>query len=86
MITREDVVDKIRKYLQRQISVETLVDWAEEAMQEAEFEPEHYEAIRDVIARLGVADVRAFGLTWEECEKLLGELGYRTSIEVTRVE
>ena len=86
MITREDVVEKISKYLRRQLSLEALVDWSVEAMQEAEFEPEHYEVIRDVVTRLGVADVRAFGLTWEECEKLLGELGYRTSIEVTRVE
>ncbi len=35
-----------------------------------------------VIGRLGVADVRAFGLTWEACEELLGTLGYTARVEV----
>ena len=33
-------------------------------------------AIRSAVSRLGVADVRAFGLTWEDCEEMLGQLGY----------
>jgi hypothetical protein len=37
---------------------------------------------RLVVSRLGVADVRAFGLTWEDCENLLARPGYRTSVEV----
>jgi hypothetical protein len=35
-----------------------------------------------VIARLGVADVRAFGLAWEDCEELLGKLGFAPRVEV----
>ena len=34
-----------------------------------------------VVSRIGVADVRAFGLTWEDCENLLDRLGYRTRVE-----
>ena len=40
------------------------------------------EDLSEVVSRLGVADVRAFGLTWEDCENLLGRLGYRTRVEV----
>ncbi len=38
--------------------------------------------ISSVIARLGVADVRAFGLAWEDCEELLRKLGFTPRVEV----
>ena len=38
--------------------------------------------IARVVARLGVADVRAFGLAWEDCEELLRALGYAACVEV----
>jgi hypothetical protein len=38
--------------------------------------------IRDVVARVGVADVRAFGLTWEDCEQLLTQLGYSAQVSI----
>ena len=33
-------------------------------------------------ARLGVADVRAFGLAWEDCEEILAELGFVPRVEL----
>lgn len=38
--------------------------------------------LRNVVARLGVADVRAFGLTWEDCEGLLQQLGYAARVDI----
>jgi len=35
-----------------------------------------------VIARLGVAHVRAFGLAWEDCEDLLRKPGLAPRVEV----
>jgi len=35
-----------------------------------------------VVARLGVADIRAFGLAWEDCEELLGQLGFVPRVEL----
>jgi hypothetical protein len=58
------------------------VDWAERAMMSTEFTAQNGEQIRDVVARLGLADVRAFGLTWEDCEQLLQSLGYSARIEI----
>jgi hypothetical protein len=56
--------------------------WAESAMMEGEFDTQHFTAIRDVVARLGVADVRAFGLTWDDCEQLLKRLGYAAHVQI----
>ena len=82
-ITRQTVAGKLTSYLQHEITLDELVEWAENAMMEGEFAEEGFEDTRDVVARLGVTDVRAFGLTWEDCEALLRKLGYSTHIEVT---
>ena len=49
---------------------------------EAEFAEQDASAIADAVARLGVADVRAFGLTWEDCEQLLRQLGYAARVDI----
>jgi hypothetical protein len=82
VITHQTVADKMAAYLQHELSLADLVAWAESAMMEGEFETQHFTAIRDVIARLGVADVRAFGLTWDDCEHLLGRLGYAAHVQI----
>ncbi|MBI3301471.1 MAG: hypothetical protein HYZ72_05250 [Deltaproteobacteria bacterium] len=81
-LTREIVVRKLEAYLHHQLSLDDLVVWANVAMMEGDFEEEHFDAIRDAVARLGLADVRAFGLTWEECENLLQHLGYHARVEI----
>ena len=81
-ITRRTAAEKLIDYLQHKIAVAELVDWAESAMMEGEFEEEHFDVLRDVISRLGLADVRAFGLTWEDCEDFLARLGYKVNVTV----
>jgi hypothetical protein len=49
---------------------------------DGEFDPAHRPTIRDVVARIGVADVRAFGLTWEDYEQLLSQLGYSAQVRI----
>lgn len=85
LITKQTVADKITAYLQHKIGVDDLVDWAESTMMDAEFAEADSNILRKVVPRLGVADVRAFGLTWEDCESLLSDLGYATRVEVTTV-
>ena len=82
MITRQTVAGKIAAYLQHSITLEQLVDWAENAVMEGEFAPEETQILRKVVPRLGVADVRAFGLTWEDCEHLLKQLGYAAQVHI----
>lgn len=79
-VTRAQVVARIEDYLHHRLTLAELVDWSERVMMGGEFADDD-PTLRDVVARLGVADVRAFGLSWEDCEDLLGRLGYR--VEVT---
>jgi hypothetical protein len=51
-------------------------------MQEGVFADDGAETISSVVARLGVADVRAFGLTWEECEAMLKRLGFSARVAI----
>ena len=81
-ITRHNTAQKLTDYLHHKTTHAELVDWAETAMMDGEFEEEHVEVLREIISRIGLADVRAFGLTWEDCEDFLAKLGYRASITV----
>ena len=81
-ITRRVAAQKLIDYLQHKIAAAELVDWAELAMMDGEFDEEHFDLLRDVISRVGLADVRAFGLTWEDCENFLARLGYKVNVTV----
>jgi cobyrinic acid a,c-diamide synthase len=82
MITKQAVAERIAAYLHHAMTLEQLVDWAENALMEGEFDERDVDVLRAVIARLGVADVRAFGLTWEDCEEALRQLGYSARVEI----
>ncbi len=84
MITRNTLATQLRDYLQHRITRATLVDWAEQAMMEEEFDNRDLDTIRDITSRLGLADVREFGLTWEDCDGYLSRLGYRTRVDVVQ--
>jgi hypothetical protein len=82
-VTRQITADKIADYLRGKLSQAQLVDWAEGAMMDAEFEPADTELLSDIIGRLGMADVAEFGLRWQDCEEFLRRLGYRATVTVS---
>ena len=83
MITRQLVARTIAAWLHHEISLEALVAWAETAMmQEAFAEPDVVD-LATIVGRLGAADVRSFGLSWEDCEQLLKQLGYTAHVDIT---
>lgn len=84
MITRQTIADKIADYLHRGLTVGELVDWAENALYEGELDDTDAPLLADVAARLGMADVREFGLTWEDCDKLLRDLGYKARVDIVK--
>ncbi|MCS6910983.1 MAG: hypothetical protein NZM11_10525 [Anaerolineales bacterium] len=86
MITRETVRSRISAYLNHQLSLEELVDWAERALLDEAVEERDAVVLRDVVARLGLADVRQFGLTWEDFSTLLARLGYITEVRVVAAD
>lgn len=81
-VTRKTVAKKLADYLHGQLSQPALVDWAERAMMDADFDEHDSELLADVVGRLGLADVAEFGLRWEDCENFLRRLGYRAHVEV----
>jgi hypothetical protein len=79
VITRQIIAGKIASYLHHELRLDDLVAWAEEQIIDGEFDsPES----RDVAARIGLADVRAFGLTWEDCKSMLQKLGFRADMQI----
>jgi hypothetical protein len=82
-ITKKTVADKIAAYLHYETTLAQLVDWSENVLRDGELLADRDAgAISSVIARLGVADVRVFGLAWEDCEELLHQLGFSPRVEV----
>jgi hypothetical protein len=93
-ITRQIVAHKISDYLHGKLSQAELVDWAERAMMDADFDEIDMDVLSDIIGRLGLADVAAvtqpearpgfqFGLRWQDCEEFLRRLGYRAKVIVS---
>lgn len=82
-ITRQITADKIAAYLHGKVSQAELVDWAERAMMDSDFEEADTEVLAEIIGRLGLADVAEFGLRWQDCEDFLRRLGYRATVTVS---
>ena len=82
IVTKQIVAEQFRSYLQHRITLPQLVDWAENAMMDVEFDDKDAEVIAAVVSRIGVADVRAFGLTWSDCEELLAKLGFSARVDI----
>jgi hypothetical protein len=82
MITREVLAFRLRDYLQHRITRAALVDWAENAMMDGDFDDSDLDTIRDITGRLALADVREFGLTWEDCNAFLSRFGFRAQVSV----
>jgi hypothetical protein len=85
-ITRKTVATKLAAYLGHELALGDLVEWAEEALQEGTFEARDIKLIAAVVGRIGVADVRGFGLAWEDCEQLLKQLGYSARVDISAAQ
>lgn len=83
IINKKIVGAKLLSYLQHKINLNELVNWAESTIMKADFENKEAKILREVLGKLGVADVKMFGLTWDDCEKLMRKLGYKIKIEAS---
>ena len=79
-IGQEEVANKILSYLNHSISLEEMVDWAENMICEADYEERNFELIKSILGRLGLADVKEFGLSWDDCYNYLSQLGYQVKV------
>jgi len=85
IITRKLLAEMLIKYINRGVDLSTLINWAEEMIRESDFVSNSFEMIRDILAHIGLADVREFGLTWDDCYEYLYRLGYHVKVELIEV-
>jgi len=83
IVTKKVLTEKLEKYLNREISLNELVDWAEKMLCDEDFDKKDFELIRDILARLGLADVKEFGLSWEDCCEYLHLLGHTATVSIS---
>ena len=79
MITRETVAKMLCDYLHGDLALSELVDWSENSIAEEEFENAK---LLEIVGRLGLADVRAFGLAWEDFREMLRALGLAARVDL----
>lgn len=84
-ITAQITSNQLSAFLRHDISLEQLVDWAELAFMDGEIPESEVTEVSEVLTRLGLADVKAFALTWQDCGEFLHKLGYVARVEVTRL-
>ena len=84
-VNRQMVALKLMDYLHHRITLPQLVEWAEWAVMDADFDARDVNLLREIAGKLGLADVCAFGMTWDDCEGYLSRLGYRASVAVSEV-
>jgi hypothetical protein len=79
MITKQTVAEKLGNYLHGELALRELVDWSENSIAEGEFESPK---LLEIVARLGLADVRAFGLAWEDFQEILHALVFSAKVDL----
>lgn len=86
MTTRQTVLEKLNAYLNHQLSLAELVDWAENTLIEPDIpEDEDADTLMDVLMYLGAADTRGFPLTWDILNQFVERLGGRIHASVELV-
>lgn len=82
MITKKVISEKTLSYLQHHTTLNQIVHWAEETLMFDNFEDDDTHTIRNILARIGSADVKNFGLTWENCEEIMHSLDFSLQVLV----
>ena len=85
MITKQTAAQQLLRYLHHQVTLASLVEWAEQAIMNGGFEQGEEKILREVLGKMAAADVTEFGLLWEDCENLMLQLGYKVSIDAALV-
>lgn len=85
MVTKKDISDQLLGYLQHRLTMEELINWAENVLMEGDFVDDDQHTIRNFLAQLGLADVKTFGLEWKDCESIMERLGYKLEVQAKEV-
>ncbi len=85
MITKKIIANKLLAYLQHRLSLEDLTNWAEQSLVNAPYTDDDSHTIRNALAQLGLADVKAFGLEWKDCEAIMEKLGFKLEVNALEI-
>ena len=80
MLTRQSIADQLLNYLNHRIALAELVDWAEKSIMEGDAEEAYAKTIMQSLGRIAAADVKEFGLLWEDCESIMHSLGFTIKV------
>lgn len=61
-ISKDILASKILDFLNKRISVQELANWAETAMIESDYQEEYFDEISNILAKIGVINVKGFEL------------------------
>jgi hypothetical protein len=67
------------------MSLTDLVEWAEKGLMDSSYEDDTTHTIRNTLSHLGLADVKAFGLEWRDCESMMETLGFKLEVKALAV-
>ncbi len=85
MVTKQLLASKLLAYLQHNMSLSDLVDWAEQSLMNGSYQDDEKHTIRNTLSQLGLADVKAFGLEWKDCEASMESLGFKLEVKALEV-
>lgn len=86
MTTRQTILERLTAYLNHQITLPELVDWAEITLIEPNIpEDEDADSLMDVLMYLGAADSHGFPLTWDVLTEFVERLGGNIYVVVETV-
>ena len=85
MTTKKMVAGGLLSYLEGHTTLAELIDWAETTLLEGDFADSDLQLLTEVLGEIGLADVRNFGLAWEDCEVMLHKLGFRVELKMLEV-
>ena len=80
-ITKKTIAEKLAAYVHHEITLAELVGWSKRTLMDGEVDERDAAVISSVLARLGVSDVRVFGLAWDDCQDLLDKLGFASFVQ-----
>jgi hypoxanthine phosphoribosyltransferase len=80
VLMRSAILQHLNSYLDQELSLSELVDWAEETLAAGDLFEEDESLLHDLIARSGDPDSNTFGLTIEDCREFLERLGYNLQV------
>lgn len=85
MLTRQIIAQHLSDYLNHRSSLAVLVDWAEKSIMQGGAEKNYEKPIMRALGRIAAADVKEFGLLWEDCDDIMKQLGYEVKVDLSKV-